>query len=96
MENNKVTPLIETVELKKLFKLNGGARLHAVDGINLKIYPGENFTIERVLVPDSLYLGQDSYQATLLSCPNEESSNLGLIPLKVLKQNAADAFRDGE
>ncbi|NLK64519.1 MAG: ATP-binding cassette domain-containing protein [Tissierellia bacterium] len=41
MENNKVTPLIETVELKKLFKLNGGARLHAVDGINLKIYPGE-------------------------------------------------------
>jgi len=35
------TPLIETVELKKLFKLNGGAKLHAVDGINLKIYAGE-------------------------------------------------------
>jgi len=35
------TPLIETVELRKLFKLNGGAKLHAVDGINLKIYAGE-------------------------------------------------------
>jgi len=35
------TPLIETVNLKKLFKLNGGALLHAVDGINLKIYKGE-------------------------------------------------------
>ena len=40
MSNNN-TPLIETVELKKLFKLNGGAKLHAVDGINFKIYPGE-------------------------------------------------------
>jgi len=38
---DKRTPLIETVELKKLFKLNGGAKLHAVDGINLKIYAGE-------------------------------------------------------
>ncbi|KUO72525.1 MAG: peptide ABC transporter ATP-binding protein [Clostridia bacterium BRH_c25] len=40
MNNNK-TPLIEIIELRKLFKLNGGARLHAVDGVNLKIYPGE-------------------------------------------------------
>jgi len=40
MNNNK-TPLIEIIELKKLFKLNGGAKLHAVDGVNLKIYPGE-------------------------------------------------------
>ncbi len=39
--NNNRTPLIETIELKKLFKLNGGAKLHAVDGINLKIYSGE-------------------------------------------------------
>lgn len=39
--NNDRTPLIEVVDLKKLFKLNGGAKLHAVDGINLKIYPGE-------------------------------------------------------
>jgi len=39
--NNNRTPLIEIVELKKLFKLNGGAKLHAVDGINLKIFQGE-------------------------------------------------------
>lgn len=39
--NDNRTPLIETVDLKKLFKLNGGAKLHAVDGINLKIYQGE-------------------------------------------------------
>ncbi|HWR62452.1 MAG TPA: oligopeptide/dipeptide ABC transporter ATP-binding protein [Clostridia bacterium] len=40
MDNNR-TPLIEIIDLKKLFKLNGGARLHAVDGVNLRIYPGE-------------------------------------------------------
>ncbi len=39
--NNEKAPLIELVDLKKLFKLNGGAKLHAVDGVNLKIYPGE-------------------------------------------------------
>lgn len=39
--SNERTPLIEIVDLKKLFKLNGGAKLHAVDGINLKIYKGE-------------------------------------------------------
>ena len=35
------TPLIEIKDLKKHFKLNGGAVLHAVDGINLTIYKGE-------------------------------------------------------
>lgn len=35
------TPLIEINNLKKHFKLTGGAKLHAVDGINLKIYPQE-------------------------------------------------------
>lgn len=35
------TPLLETVNLRKLFKLPGGALLHAVDGINLKVYSGE-------------------------------------------------------
>jgi oligopeptide/dipeptide ABC transporter ATP-binding protein len=35
------TPLLETVNLRKLFKLPGGAHLHAVDGINLKVYSGE-------------------------------------------------------
>lgn len=39
--SNKREPLIELVDLKKHFKLNGGAKLYAVDGINLSIYPGE-------------------------------------------------------
>lgn len=39
------TPLIETVNLRKLFKLNGGAHLHAVDGINMKIYAGETIGV---------------------------------------------------
>ena len=39
------TPLIETVNLKKLFKLNGGALLHAVDGINMKVYSGETIGV---------------------------------------------------
>lgn len=70
------TPLIETVNLKKLFKLNGGALLHAVDGINMKIYSGETIgvvgesgcgkstlgrTILRLLEPTS---GQILYNGT--------------------------------
>ena len=39
------TPLIETVQLKKLFKLNGGDLLHAVDGINMKIFSGETLGV---------------------------------------------------
>ena len=39
------TPLIETVNLRKLFKLNGGALLHAVDGINMKVYAGETIGV---------------------------------------------------
>lgn len=70
------TPLIETVNLRKLFKLNGGALLHAVDGINMKIYSGETIgvvgesgcgkstlgrTILRLLEPTS---GQILYNGT--------------------------------
>ena len=43
MENK--TPLIETRHLKKYFKLNGGAMLHAVDDINLTIYKGETIGV---------------------------------------------------
>ncbi len=43
--NDGRTPLIEVVELKKHFKLNGGAKLHAVDGVNLKVYPGETIGV---------------------------------------------------
>jgi oligopeptide/dipeptide ABC transporter ATP-binding protein len=39
------TPLVEVVDLRKLFKLNGGAKLHAVDGINIKIYPQETIGV---------------------------------------------------
>lgn len=39
--NDDRTPLIEVKDLRKLFKLKGGAKLYAVDGINLKIYPQE-------------------------------------------------------
>jgi oligopeptide/dipeptide ABC transporter ATP-binding protein len=39
MDNNNANPLVETRELRKLFKLKGGALLHAVDGVNLKIRP---------------------------------------------------------
>ncbi|HBV67918.1 MAG TPA: peptide ABC transporter ATP-binding protein [Clostridiales bacterium] len=39
--NDKRIPLIEITGLKKHFKLNGGAKLHAVDGVNLNIYKGE-------------------------------------------------------
>ncbi len=46
METNETrTPLVETVELQKYFKLKGGAKLHAVDGINLKIFPGETLGV---------------------------------------------------
>ena len=37
MEEYKVgEPLLETIDLKKYFKLKNGAQLHAVDGINMK------------------------------------------------------------
>ena len=39
------TPLVETVDLRKLFKLRGGSKLHAVDGINVKIAEGETLGV---------------------------------------------------
>jgi ABC-type oligopeptide transport system ATPase subunit len=38
-------PLVETVDLRKLFKLKGGAMLHAVDGVSIKIAPGETLGV---------------------------------------------------
>ncbi|MCQ2561267.1 MAG: ATP-binding cassette domain-containing protein [Clostridia bacterium] len=35
------TPLLETVDLKKYFKVGDKSFLHAVDGINMKVYAGE-------------------------------------------------------
>ena len=46
MDNNIVkTPLLETVDLQKYFKLKGGSYLHAVDGINLKLYAGQTLGV---------------------------------------------------
>jgi len=39
-----MTPLLETKNLKKYFQVAGG-ELHAVDDVNLKIYPGETLGI---------------------------------------------------
>lgn len=44
-ELNKNTPLLETVELRKWFKLKDGAMLHAVDNVNLKILPGKTLGV---------------------------------------------------
>ena len=45
MEQSKVQPLIRTQGLEKIFTLKGGARLHAVDDINLEIYPGKTLGV---------------------------------------------------
>jgi len=39
------TPLLETIDLRKLFKLRGGSKLHAVDGVNVKIAEGETLGV---------------------------------------------------
>ena len=38
-------PLIETVDLKKFFKVGDKSFLHAVDGINMKVYAGETIGV---------------------------------------------------
>lgn len=38
-------PLLETVNLRKLFKLKNGSRLHAVDGVSIKIAKGETLGV---------------------------------------------------
>ena len=43
-ELNQVTPLLEARNLKKIFKVSKGA-LHAVDGVDLKIYPGKTIGV---------------------------------------------------
>lgn len=46
MENkNNATPLLQTVDLQKYFKLKGGSYLHAVDGINLTLNAGETLGV---------------------------------------------------
>ena len=46
MDNNIVrTPLLETVDLQKYFKVGKNSYLHAVDGINLKLHAGETIGV---------------------------------------------------
>ena len=46
MDNNIVrTPLLETVDLQKYFKIGKNSYLHAVDGINLKLHAGETIGV---------------------------------------------------
>lgn len=42
--SNEIVPIIETRELKKYFKVSKGL-LHAVDGVNMKIYPGKTMGV---------------------------------------------------
>lgn len=44
MKDNKTTPLIEARNLSKYFKVSAG-QLHAVDKVNMKIYPGHTMGV---------------------------------------------------
>ena len=45
MESKEQTPLIETIDLKKYFRVSKKSLLHAVDGINLRIYNGKTLGV---------------------------------------------------
>ena len=46
MANNiERVPLLETVDLQKYFKVGKNSYLHAVDGINLKLFPGQTLGV---------------------------------------------------
>ena len=45
MDNNKTTPLLETVGLKKYFKVGKTSWLHAVDNINLRVDRGKTLGV---------------------------------------------------
>ena len=45
MESNLEVPVIETVNLKKYFNISRKVYLHAVDGVNLKIYRGKTLGV---------------------------------------------------
>ncbi len=44
-QQNAATPIIETRDLKKYFSVGKNAQLHAVDGINLTLYPGKTIGV---------------------------------------------------
>lgn len=53
------TPLLETRDLKKYFKVGNGSLLHAVDNINLKLYPGETGCSRRIRMRE-IHLGKNA------------------------------------
>ena len=44
-KNTALTPLVETKDLKKYFNVGKNAKLHAVDGINMKLFPGKTIGV---------------------------------------------------
>ena len=92
-------PLIETVDLKKYFKVGDKSYLHAVDGINMKVYPGETIgvvgesgcgkstlgrTILRLIEPTS---GQILYNG-------EDITKLNARQMKRMRQEMQIIFQD--
>lgn len=92
-------PLIETVGLKKYFKVGDKSYLHAVDGINMKVYPGETIgvvgesgcgkstlgrTILRLIEPTS---GQILYNG-------EDITKLNARQMKRMRQELQIIFQD--
>ena len=76
--NNGETPLLQLKELNKHFKLNGGALLHAVDGINLDIYEGETIGVVELIA------GQDVARNPLLFGVDKVKEFLTSLYLKVV------------
>ena len=92
-------PLIETVDLKKYFKVGDKSYRHAVDGINMKVYPGETIgvvgesgcgkstlgrTILRLIEPTS---GQILYNG-------EDITKLNARQMKRMRQELQIIFQD--
>ena len=82
MDNNIVrTPLLETVDLQKYFKIGKNSYLHAVDGINLKLHAGE--IVESGTVED-IFMGDKHHPYTIGlfdSIPNLSSRANRLKPI---------------
>ena len=72
------TPLLETVDLKKYFKVGDKSYLHAVDGINMKVYAGETIGVV------DLIAGQDVSLNPLLFTVARFREFLGSLYLKVV------------
>ena len=99
MDDKGNAPLLETIDLKKYFKVGDKSYLHAVDGINMKVYPGETIgvvgesgcgkstlgrTILRLIEPTS---GQILYNG-------EDITKLNARQMKRMRQEMQIIFQD--